>query len=158
MGDLQNRVSQNHLKNFRKIVFSKKIFFLLELIKTKLISLGSFFHTPRKIFLSEKIQVLSEKTWKNDAIFRIFSNFDPKFFFEKKRHFFKSARKQLHCVLWCYITHADDYPDWLRPLYYRIGVVLYFAVFERLKIRHFFQKWQQKKEKRISKKGLSKTI
>ena len=77
-------------------------------------------HTARKTTRSENFVTQVHKNlwkWWN---FRKFHSWMQKNFQKKKCNFFKSGRKQLPCILWCYKTHAADYNDLLRPLYHWI--------------------------------------
>ena len=118
-------------------------------------------HTARKTFLSEKIEGGLHKTlwkWWN---FRKFRSWMQKIFQKKKCKVFKSARKQLHCVLWCNKTHAADYNDLLRPLYHWIWVILHFAVSERLVMSYFFKndmKIRKKRKIKIRRESIENTF
>ena len=59
----KNRVSENHLKKFRKIFISKNFFFLWRTHQDETLSLVSLYHTGRKIFVSRRYH---EKNMKND--------------------------------------------------------------------------------------------
>ncbi len=90
-------------RKFQENCFSKKpSFFLVGLIKTKLFSRRSLFHTARKIFLSEKIE---GALWKNHEKWWNFSNFWTltKIFFSKKNStFLETDKNHQNCVPRCY--------------------------------------------------------
>jgi len=85
MGECKNEFHKIISKIAGNYIFQKNFFFfLVELIQTKRLSLCSFLHTARKMFLSEKIE---GALWKNDEISQI-SQLRPKNFFWKKSQLF----------------------------------------------------------------------
>ena len=110
-------------------------------------------HTTREMILSEKIEGDLHKTLCKWGYFRKFRNWMQKSLLKKKCHFFKSARTQLHCALWCYKTPAADFYDWQWAVYLGICLFLHFAVLYLSKKMTFFRIWKKIRKSWKIKKG-----
>ena len=103
-----------------KSFLQKQIFFfVVQVVNTNVSWSSSLFHSARKKFVSEKIEVICRKNMKNDEIFQISQVRPKKKILKKKWTFFETEQNQQEYVPRCYKAILVCFYSFLNTLLVR---------------------------------------